>query len=102
MLAVSNPVRFEVKCSHPRSSHPNPPPGHCFHLVTRPKMASLPPFATPEMQRTQLDDLCLQIVLLGLGSIEYDSHSLIRSSSSTDLSSSEPTRDLQNQIELIC
>lgn len=46
-------------------------PGHCFYLVTRPKLQSLSAYPTPEIQRTQLDDLCLEIVLLGLGEIEY-------------------------------
>eukprot|EP00795_Rhopilema_esculentum_P010997 gene10997-19837_t len=45
-------------------------PGHCFHLYTRLKEESLADYQTPEILRTPLEELCLQIKILKLGNIE--------------------------------
>ena len=45
--------------------------GVCFHLYTRPRYAALDPYTTPEIKRIPLEELCLQILLLGLGPVEH-------------------------------
>lgn len=45
--------------------------GVCWHLVTSSRMEKLEPFQIPEMRRVPLDELCLQIRLLKLGTIRY-------------------------------
>eukprot|EP01047_Picozoa_sp_COSAG01_P015643 COSAG01_NODE_784_length_13621_cov_68.866829_18_plen_165_part_00 len=44
--------------------------GVCFHLFTREQHAKLSPYQTPELLRTPLEELCLQIKSLRLGRIE--------------------------------
>ena len=39
-------------------------PGVAFHLYSKARAASLPEFAAPELQRSPLDELCLQVKLL--------------------------------------
>lgn len=36
-------------------------PGYCFHLFTQPRAQSLDDYQLPEMLRTPLEELCLQI-----------------------------------------
>lgn len=36
-------------------------PGVAFHLYSRSRAAQLSPFQLPELQRTNLDELCLQV-----------------------------------------
>ncbi|KAK6966184.1 ATP-dependent RNA helicase DHX36, partial [Biomphalaria glabrata] len=43
--------------------------GHCFHLYTAFHYMSAPDYLPPEMLRTRLEELCLQIKLLKLGKI---------------------------------
>ena len=45
-------------------------PGECFYMYTHERCASLAPYQLPEMHRTPLHELCLQIKLLELGEIE--------------------------------
>ncbi|CAG0879878.1 unnamed protein product [Darwinula stevensoni] len=45
-------------------------PGICYHLYTRWRESLLDAFPTPEIQRTRLEELCLQIKILKLGKIE--------------------------------
>lgn len=40
--------------------------GVCYHLFTRAKMATLPEYQEPEILRVPLQQLCLQIKVLGL------------------------------------
>eukprot|EP01052_Picozoa_sp_SAG31_P015913 SAG31_NODE_1036_length_10221_cov_170.602326_11_plen_185_part_00 len=44
-------------------------PGNCFFLYTRERQSKLPDYQVPEMMRVPLDELCLQIKLLGLGEV---------------------------------
>ena len=44
-------------------------PGNCFFLYTRERQSKMPEYQTPEMLRVPLDELCLQIKLLGLGEV---------------------------------
>jgi len=44
-------------------------PGYCFHLFTQPRAQSLDDYQLPEMLRTPLEELCLQIKILQLGMI---------------------------------
>jgi len=44
-------------------------PGYCFHLFTRFRAESLDDYQLPEMMRTPLEELCLQIKILKLGMI---------------------------------
>ncbi|XP_078362233.1 ATP-dependent DNA/RNA helicase DHX36-like isoform X2 [Oculina patagonica] len=44
-------------------------PGYCFHLFTQPRAQSLEDYQLPEMLRTPLEELCLQIKILKLGMI---------------------------------
>ncbi|VDH96114.1 ATP-dependent RNA helicase DHX36 [Mytilus galloprovincialis] len=44
--------------------------GHCFHLFTSLKETELRDYIPPEILRTRLEELCLQIKLLKLGKIE--------------------------------
>ncbi|KAH9510374.1 ATP-dependent DNA/RNA helicase dhx36 [Bulinus truncatus] len=44
-------------------------PGHCFHLFTEFHYNSSQDYLPPEMLRTRLEELCLQIKLLKLGKI---------------------------------
>jgi len=46
--------------------------GYCWHLVTKFRMDKLEPFQIPEMKRTPLDELILQIRLLKLGPVKCD------------------------------
>ncbi|CAG5136541.1 unnamed protein product, partial [Candidula unifasciata] len=43
--------------------------GHCFHLFTKFRYNLFPDYLPPEMLRTRLEELCLQIKLLHLGQI---------------------------------
>ncbi|BFZ23379.1 hypothetical protein BsWGS_26418 [Bradybaena similaris] len=43
--------------------------GHCFHLFTKFQHDLIPDYLPPEMLRTRLEELCLQIKLLRLGQI---------------------------------
>ena len=45
-------------------------PGECFYMYTHERCAGLAPYQLPEMHRTPLHELCLQIKLLELGEIE--------------------------------
>ena len=42
-------------------------PGQCFHLFTAHKLTKLADYQDPEIVRTPLEELVLQIKLLGLG-----------------------------------
>jgi hypothetical protein len=44
-------------------------PGNAFFLYTRERSEKLAEYQTPEMHRVPLDELCLQIKLLGLGDV---------------------------------
>lgn len=44
-------------------------PGYCFHLFTQFRAQSLDDYQLPEMLRTPLEELCLQIKILKLGMI---------------------------------
>ena len=45
-------------------------PGECYHLFTRFHLDKLEDYLLPEILRTRLEEICLQIKLLKLGSIE--------------------------------
>ena len=45
-------------------------PGHCFHLFTRHQLEKMADFQEPEMVRTPLEELALQIKVLKLGMVE--------------------------------
>ncbi len=42
-------------------------PGHCFHLFTHHQLEKLADYQLPEMLRTPLEELILQLKILGLG-----------------------------------
>jgi ATP-dependent RNA helicase DHX36 len=42
-------------------------PGVCYRLYPRPLHEALEPYGVPELQRVPLEELCLQILHLGLG-----------------------------------
>jgi len=42
-------------------------PGVCYRLYPRPLYSALPAYGVPELQRVPLEELCLQILHLGLG-----------------------------------
>ncbi len=42
-------------------------PGHCFHLFTRHQLEKMADYQVPEMLRTPLEELILQLKILGLG-----------------------------------
>ena len=44
--------------------------GHCFHLFTRHRLGQLAEYQQPEMLRTPLEELVLQIKILKLGQAE--------------------------------
>eukprot|EP00741_Cyanophora_paradoxa_P024262 tig00021759_g23429.t1 len=44
--------------------------GHCFYLFTRHRHAQMADYQLPEMARVPLEELCLQIRLLDLGSVQ--------------------------------
>lgn len=48
-------------------SIPRVQPGKCFHLFTQHKMSQLADYQLPEMLRTPLEELVLQIKILKLG-----------------------------------
>ena len=43
--------------------------GYCFHLYSSARESRLADFTTPEILRTPLDALCLQIKVLRLGDV---------------------------------
>jgi hypothetical protein len=45
-------------------------PGECFRLYSAARLAALPPFALPELQRSPLEELALQVKLLQAAGIE--------------------------------
>ncbi|XP_037089684.1 LOW QUALITY PROTEIN: ATP-dependent DNA/RNA helicase DHX36-like, partial [Pollicipes pollicipes] len=44
-------------------------PGKCYHLYSRAREATLPDYPVPEILRTRLEELCLQIKILRLGAV---------------------------------
>ena len=44
-------------------------PGQCFHLFTKLQLSKMADFQLPEMLRTPLEELVLQIKILGLGKV---------------------------------
>lgn len=42
-------------------------PGVCYHLFSKVRLESLPDFSTPEIKRTPLEELCLQVFWVHLG-----------------------------------
>ncbi|XP_064611599.1 ATP-dependent DNA/RNA helicase DHX36-like [Liolophura sinensis] len=45
-------------------------PGECYHMFTRLKLSQMEEYLKPEILRTRLEEICLQIKLLKLGKIE--------------------------------
>ena len=45
----------------PAPPHPNPQPGVCFHMYSRQRSDSLADFQLPELRRSPLDEMCLQV-----------------------------------------
>ena len=44
-------------------------PGKCYHLYSRAREAALADYPVPEILRTRLEELCLQIKILRLGAV---------------------------------
>ena len=44
-------------------------PGHCFHLFTQLQLSKMADYQLPEMLRTPLEELVLQIKILRLGEV---------------------------------
>jgi len=59
--------------------------GYCFHLFTRLKEESLAEYQVPEILRTPLEELCLQIKILKLGKIEQFLEKALQAPSSYSL-----------------
>lgn len=57
-------------CRHAGGRAGRVQPGECFYMYTHERCAGLAPYQLPEMHRTPLHELCLQIKLLELGEIE--------------------------------
>ena len=53
----------------PPSHPPRVQPGQCFHLFTKLQLSKLADFQLPEMLRTPLEELVLQIKILRLGEV---------------------------------
>ena len=45
-------------------------PGKCYHLYTRARELTLESYLLPEIQRKRLEELILQVKILGLGSVK--------------------------------
>ena len=45
-------------------------PGYCFHLFTQHRAEALEDYQLPEMMRTPLEELCLQIKVIRLDLFE--------------------------------
>jgi HrpA-like RNA helicase len=92
----------KVLCSYlelflPYSSAGRVRAGLCWHLVTSQRMEKLEPFQLPEMRRVPLDELCLQIRLLKLGSIRY-----VSTTSSSSVAAIRSIHFLPAKILIFC